>query len=341
MFLVVLEHVLRCYSESDMPLMNGAFQASFIHAISFFHMPAFFLLAGFCLGMSKKNVTGLQSYFAFEWDKVQRLMIPYFILCVVQLAAALAANKRTLDMVPSEMLNAFTIPLHGPASHGWFLIVLMLIFILWPLLRILTGNSVVAIFVAVTLLELVKNHLPSAFNSYYMETDRLIRYLPLFALGFMMARINGSNLLIWKPAAALMLLAGVSICAALCITLKTTDFLMNLPIRGIIYSIASLAGNFCGGVLIVKISVKAAQMTTIISRTLSHIGRYSYDIYLYHLLIAIGAVLVIGKLDISNNLILATSPFTYAASIFFAYLGCRIIRKNRLLTRFVLGDITT
>lgn len=65
--LMVIGHYIRSMLPSSI---------AFTRFIYHFHMPLFFLIAGFFYERSTRK----ESYGAFVWNKFQRLMFPYFIL---------------------------------------------------------------------------------------------------------------------------------------------------------------------------------------------------------------------------------------------------------------------
>jgi peptidoglycan/LPS O-acetylase OafA/YrhL len=338
MLMVVYEHLLRCYDDSPSPLMPSQTMHSVIHALTFFHMPTFFILAGFCQASSRRSLESLGDYGRFEWKKFRRLMIPYFVVCAVQLAGAIAAGIRSVHDIPSEIYRAIVLPVWGPAGHGWFLVALMSLFIVWPLLNLISGTRLMLIFIAAALLDIYKVNLSAHFNLDMFQIDILITYLPVFAFGAVICRLNRGKLLGFDPVGFAMITLVASALVALCISLKTSSFLETSPLRPVIYSTASLTARISGGTAIIKLSVIIENSLRSLAGFFCHLGRYSYDIYLYHILTITIMITIIEKLNLSPAMTVVSAVFAYIGAIAAAYAGCRIIRISKRLSSLILGD---
>ncbi len=305
MGLVVYEHLLRCYSESLVSIVENTLMAPLIHILTFYHMPVFFVLAGYCMAISRRNVETLGDYRRFEWRKFQRLVIPYLFVCVLQLAAAIAVGARAFGDIPSEAYKAIVTPVYGPAGHGWFLMALMSIFLLWHPLNWLFRKEAVLIFVILAFLEIYKRAFTTNFNADFLQLDTILRYLPLFAFGVLIAGIEPRALFTAKPIYFVFLLAASILLTALCVSLKQTSLLENNSFRPLIYDSAGLAGRICGGASVIRLSAFIEKLLPAAGKCLAHIGLYSYDIYLYHILTIMAFVTFIAEVPLKIEHILS------------------------------------
>ncbi|AHF13657.1 hypothetical protein BARVI_03575 [Barnesiella viscericola DSM 18177] len=104
----------------------------FTRFIYHFHMPLFFLIAGFFYESSTRK----ESYGAFVWNKFQRLMLPYFILSWVIIGVKIGLDNYlqvdhpvTLD----TLYRVFYLPEAG--YFLWFVYVLFLVFCIVPFFK--------------------------------------------------------------------------------------------------------------------------------------------------------------------------------------------------------------
>ncbi|HJG89100.1 MAG TPA: acyltransferase family protein [Barnesiella viscericola] len=105
---------------------------AFTRFIYHFHMPLFFLIAGFFYERSTRK----ESYGAFVWNKFQRLMFPYFILSWAIIGVKIGLDNYlqvdhpvTLD----ALYRVFYLPEAG--YFLWFVYVLFLIFCIVPFFK--------------------------------------------------------------------------------------------------------------------------------------------------------------------------------------------------------------
>jgi peptidoglycan/LPS O-acetylase OafA/YrhL len=214
----------------------------------------------------------------------------------------------------------------------------MSIFIVWPVLKFIFRGNAVLIFAAAALLDIYRESIAGYLDLDVFQIGILITYLPVFAFGAVICRTNREKLLSFEPltfAATAFLGAAL---AALCISLKTTSLLETSPLRPFIYDIASLGGKIFGGVAVIKLSVIIARLLEKTGAFFAHLGRYSYDIYLYHILTLMIMITIVDKLNLSPSLTKAAASAVFIGAVAAAYAGCRIIRMNKRLSSVILGD---
>ncbi|MFI4912565.1 MAG: acyltransferase family protein [Sedimentisphaeraceae bacterium JB056] len=338
MLLVVFEHVLRCYNDTFIPIVSEQMMHTIIHAISFFHMPVFFLIAGFYMARNYKGESTLSDYSRFQWTKFQRLMIPYFVVCTLQLAAGIAGGIRNAGDIPNEIYKSIVTPVNGPAGHGWFLVALMSFFIIWPILEYIFRKNCILIFLTLSILDIYKNDIGEHLNLDIFQAKVLITYLPVFAIGVMIGKKIPQKLLSSGSAQLSVTWPIALLLAYLCIALKTTTLLEDSDLRPLIYSLASQTGRIFGAVAIIKLSMILPKISARFAGYIAHIGRYSYGIYLYHIIAIMILITVISKLDISDNAAKISSIAVFIIATAMAYTACRIAQLNKTIARLCLGE---
>ena len=112
----------------------NAFPGEWIEFIYLFHMPLFFLIAGFLFAASKR-IEQL-NFGRWLWEKALRLLTPYFVLSALALVPKYALEHSGIsDLTPEYILTAFFVPRQNVWGHFWFLPVLFFLYFLFGLLR--------------------------------------------------------------------------------------------------------------------------------------------------------------------------------------------------------------
>lgn len=112
----------------------SSFPGKWVEFIYLFHMPLFFLIAGFLLAESKSLMR--QSYGKWLWEKAQRLLTPYVVLSLIAMIPKYALEHNGLSgLTPGYLLTAFLMPREGIWGHFWFLQALFWMYAVFGLLR--------------------------------------------------------------------------------------------------------------------------------------------------------------------------------------------------------------
>jgi len=146
----------------------------YLHDFIFtFHMPLFFLLAGYVY--KQKN------YILYLRAKAKRLLLPYGCFCLISLVLHMVAGDAVSEKT-SLMDGLKSILLSG--GDYWFIYVLFIIFMIYPLIDRLCSRSFMCL-VGVTLLFAVQLFvsLPNLFS-----IENVIYYLPYFMMGNMLKK---------------------------------------------------------------------------------------------------------------------------------------------------------
>ena len=117
---------------SDWSRFSGTVLETLIHVIYTFHMPLFFVIAGFLFYHSDAiERKGFQNWFL---DKSLRLLIPYLVLSYGALFPKFYVEHGGFSAFTAmDLLNPVLIPRRGVWGHLWFLPVLWMSYLLFGL----------------------------------------------------------------------------------------------------------------------------------------------------------------------------------------------------------------
>ena len=195
--LVILEHILEFFPRYGMHVFYTNFHHDASYVLKYIHISIFITIAGILVGLSRRQVSGIGQYARFEQKKFFRLMLPYFSIATLQLLLKLFVPGRGISEVPSAVLGTIVAPHGGGMPHGWFLVSLMTIFLLWPLIRPLTegkllwpllGSLIVVAVLPISWPEYAGVVHGRIDTSPYFELQRTTWYLPIFVIGYWYGR---------------------------------------------------------------------------------------------------------------------------------------------------------
>jgi len=336
---VILYHVLQYFPRLGMPFPDAAAMKELVLVLPYIHMPAFCLLAGTMLGVGGKNVRTLGDYGRFERKKFLRLILPYLSLSILQGAIKLFATARGLDEIRNEVLAVFIVPHGGAMPHGWFLYMLMLIFLFWPLLRPVVDSKAMPLLLTVLVGIAVW---PIAWPLYYrtvggqpdstpyFELHRLSWYLPMFVIGYLYGRHAWSQR---RPRVLAVVLAGGIF--ALGLLSRHPAFLPEsetVAFRAVKW-VASLSGGFFVILLCGWWSERPGREPSILIKA----GYYSYDIYLFHVIVGHALVMALRKAGMSGAVTYVLVPGVVVTSALISWGIGQALRRVRPLAFLLLG----
>lgn len=336
---VILHHVLQYFPRLGMPFPNAAALRELSLALPYVHMPVFSLLAGAVVAARGRKVRTLGDYAQFERKKFLRLMLPYFSLSILQGTIKLFATARGLDEIKNEVLAVFVVPHGGAMPHGWFLYMLMLIFLFWPLIRPVAESRAVPLLLAVLIGVAVW---PIAWPLYhrtlvgqpdstpYFELHRLSWYLPMFIIGYMYGRHRYSQ---GRPRGLAVVLAGVLFALGLLSRLQAIlPESEDVAFRATKW-LASLSGGFFVILFCGWWGSRPGRTQSILAKT----GYYSYDIYLFHVIVGHAMVLALRKLGAGGTVTYVLVPTVVVASALISWGIGKALRRVPPLAFLVLG----
>ena len=129
-FLVILGHAIIVY---PINLQENAYCSALFSFISTFHVRLFFVVSGYCYSFRG-------DYKTYLTKKTHRLLIPYYVFCLVEMLAKLVFSGQ---INRPRTIGEFLIRTLFYGGDIWFLWTLFLIFVIFPLLDLLLrkGNS--------------------------------------------------------------------------------------------------------------------------------------------------------------------------------------------------------
>ncbi|MEQ8484120.1 MAG: acyltransferase [Pseudomonadales bacterium] len=175
-FLVVLGHIV-----AGQPPEGNRWFSHVITIIYSFHMPFFMYLSGFVMLYSYKRIESIAAYWDYVWSKTKRLA-PGFLLfaLIILLGKILSSRFLHVDNMPPDfwrgLIDILVVPGESSAKTLWFIYVLLELYIVFPILMILTGGRYSLIITVALILHFV----PA--TRVFMIAD-LFEYLVYFAIG--------------------------------------------------------------------------------------------------------------------------------------------------------------
>ena len=313
-FLVVWGHYL--------PQNAPAYWIFSVDAIYRFHMPTFFFLSGylFAYGGGLAGAGGLGRIIA---GKLRRLAYPFFTIALISLGLKLAASRLVHLEHPANAQSIFNLvldPVHSFMPLLWFMYVIMIMFILFPLgLRIFKKPY----YIFGALLVLYFLPWPDIFS-----LPQLFHNFPFFVGGYLLGRrvnLDCTDFGKLKYLAPIVLAFGLLF------------HMFHISYNSLSHNALDLLLGFLGiaGVLILSRMILSAGWGNL----LRSIGFYSMSIYLLHTLFASPVRILYLKLVASPaRLFLAVALValglgTYGPLILEKYL----LRRFALTRKLILG----
>lgn len=313
-FLVILGHAIILFPVN---LHEIPWCASMFAIISCAHMPLFFLVSGMCY--SYKG-----DYKAYITKKVKRLIIPYIVFAILELAAVQLASGAV--RVAVSLLS----DIKGSLLYGggyWFLIALFVIFLIYPILdKLINKNKYVRIICFVLMLVL---YIASPDKIKLFQIGSALKYLFWFSLGVYVRRNYSMETILstdqpgWKTGLKIALFAVLWI-GIFCAFKTSTE--LALRIKDLFVTIAGLLCSF--------MLIRTKWFNDIFAR----FGKYSLQLYLVNCF-ALGAsrLFVCNVLGVESAAIIIA--FNMLVDFIIAYLVIKYICERIKPVRIVMGMI--
>ena len=298
-FLVVLGHAIILFPVN---IHEDFFYGTLNKIIYSFHMPLMFVISGFCWSFSDYR-TSLQKKFL-------RLVIPYTAFNLI-------------DMLPRQILASLvrrpkpfieslkTMLLYG--GEFWFLYVLFIIFMLYPLIYRLAGSGRLRMITAAVILFCVSYH---GVSISVFQTGKVIYYLFFFHAGVMMRHFCLSEGKFRK----------INI-PAFIIPLSWTLWFILIFYAGQPRILTALAG------------ITASCLTAkyeLFNKAFSCFGKYSLQIYLLNgITLGISRALICNVFHIYNPTIIVA--FNVFIDFFVSYAFIKYVCERSRIIRFIMG----
>ena len=284
-------------------------------------MPLLFMLSGFLFRFASPNEQ-INSYALFFKRKVPRLVYPYLVASLVLFAVKLVVGAFFTLQHPANLRALYYIavdPLKGPATALWFIYALALMYFIYPALRMIARNDLVAFALSIGMM-----YLPAT-ETFCLRP--MLTHLPFFLFGILIAgRVDFDEM---KARWALVLVLGGAIVFSTVLLGKN----MGQP-----QSARFLAG-MSGSLLIIGVSrFLTKPVGNVIGKAFELVGFYSMSIYLFH-------TVFLGVVRIMQHDVLAIHEYFWVGALVGIALAIvapaliekHILRKFALPRKYILG----
>ncbi len=281
--LVVLGHAI----SGAWAYENNLIWSNIYSLIALFHMPLFFIISGYLYQKNYKK----RSLSNNIVRKVAALGIPYIIYNVVY---ALVGQLTGDDKYNIQNLRLIG---YRPISHFWFVYVLLIIYIIYPLMNKLIHNNI-ALFLVILLVNIIISLCNLHISGF--EVSRCIYYSLFFSFGTILLIYNFRKLMNNKKM--------IIICTAFFI------LICGLNIAGYSNIIFNILGGITGTILVMAISAVTKE------NFIFKLGKFSLPIYLYHSLIVSFSRKVLMLLKINNlSIVILVTSFVGVMLSYYIY----------------------
>ena len=278
-----------------------------------FHMPLMFFISGILSGKIIKLQNGAERV-AYVKDRFLRLMVPYFAIAFLYLPFKLLLSKFANQ--PYDISGIWKLFLgENPDGGLWFLYVLFLAQVVMCFL-VRKDNLRLSAIASVLVATLI-----TVFDTKWFRIDDAIFYICFVVAGLYYAN-NGT----FEKKMSL----GATSIAGLLLVVSVSVFLLTESLYCRLFS------GFFGTALIIGVS-RNINVHTIIGRTLTTLGQYTMDIYIFH-----GILMVMVRILFYS--VLGWNYYLCCAILFFVglvvpvLLSKYIVRKVPLFRCVFLGD---
>ncbi|ARN57496.1 acyltransferase family protein [Sedimentisphaera salicampi] len=325
--LVMLEHAIEVTEYFGWPLVITS------KCFSTFHMPVFFTAAGFMLALGGREKFSPNNYLSFEKKKFMRLIIPLFVITAITFTGELAIGESSLSEAGDVFYRMIFYPLSSPAGHGWFLITLMNIFLIFPFIIRLCDKSKLTLIVVFAIC-MMPASLPKHEYACFLELERTRWYLMFVLFGYyVFARLE-----INRRGNMLAALSFTAIAAAGCMQVSEWVSAGQSWVTFEVLRLMKLLFSFTGMLGMFYLASCIAGRGGMIKAFFSKLGRFSYDVYLYHLIAGMVCGVILSKVGIPEEYSWLMLIIIYAASGIGSFIFGQILRKSRLLSKIMLGS---
>ena len=244
-----------------------------------YFLVVFFLVSGYLYAHSSRK-----SLSASVKSKVMRLLVPYFSFALVNLSVKLLAPGLVNKKV--ESVSDYLVSLFVYGGELWFLYVLFLIFMIWPLLvqqmqRYQIGGTILGLAVMEILMARDSMEGPFLYHEF-------IYYSVFFLTGYLLKDVRRDVLQRWQSCMV----------AAVLFLLLCVVFVMDIHIP---YVDAYVKGAI-GCLFVWTLSFQLLKIA-FLARPLAFVGKYSLSYYWLN-----GFALVISRCVVINVLHIVSSP---------------------------------
>lgn len=281
--LVVVGHVLQDVRKLPFSCDLGAPIDFLVDLLYAFHMPLFFVLSGLLAGSPGGGLHGRPRVLVLVRSKASRILLPYFSVSLVHISLrALVYERIAVSELPAKLLTL----LYAPTGHLWFLYALFSIFLLTPMLEQLLGQRRWAVIIVLGFMA----GLGERANLEVCEIGRILQFALYFYFGVLMGRSTVSEGDSWPWMRRYVALFAFAFFGLVYLRQGPRSGVSWVILRAlgehnllwILWVLQALAGSM---VFIRFGQVLSGYPLAAFARGARMLGRYSYDIYLFHFIL--------------------------------------------------------
>lgn len=186
-----------------------------------FHMPLFIMISGYLFNMTR--IAKKWDFLPMLKEKWLRLGIPYIVFIILAMVIKLFYHDgRPLDMSAVGIISNFTHPFEGALQEMWFVAVLAVYFVCYPVYPYLLRQK----WVTWTVLTIGSGmfFIPMGSMTNFLALDRVVHFFVFFFTGIAISR--------WKWERYITHQTSVAVTAALFIVATIFDIPLLLPMSG-------------------------------------------------------------------------------------------------------------
>jgi len=318
--LVVIGHVLIGFLTAEMyPQMTNPI-SYVVCTLYSFHMPLFFAISGYLYGRYEQRAT-VEHYYSVAVKKLTRLGIPFLVFSLIQGLVHIGLNRYTNHTFsPSNLLTMIV----SPFDQFWFLYALLAIFLLAPLLELLTKKDglVFSILLALKYLPALLNiHIPLPFFEWFMA------YGLYFYAGTFFAR-HAQDMLTHKKVLGLGSLVYIALNAWF-YSHNPLNWVLGNPstVWATTLSVLLAFSGILFGLFITQVILMATSWSFNLFNLL---GLYSFEIYLLHTLPSAAMRIILQKFLHTDDFTLHLSLAVLLGIIIPVFIG-KLAKSNKAL----------
>ena len=305
-FLVVLGHSIIVY---PINLHENIYCDALFTAVSYFHVKLFFFVSGFCFSFRG-------NYGEYIKKKVFRLLIPYYVFCILEMIAKLIFSGQ---INRPRSLSEFIVNMLFYGGDYWFLWTLFMIFLIIPTIHSLLRRGPVWEFGCLAALLIISCFSPKID---LFEVQSTLQYLFWFSCGVVLRnhwrfeRYPGKK---WFYAVAAALLAFTQLAI---IWNNAFLYIVRFELCGAIGILLSLA----------------LTRYSWFNNAFSPFGKYSLQLYLMNgLLLGISRVVICNILGVTIPAVIIC--FNMLVDFFLSYLLIKYILSKIPFVRTLMGMV--
>ena len=271
-------------------------------------MPLFFLVSGYCFSFFEKG----ESYGTYFLKKCKRILVPHLFFSAIEILPRVIPNPYVHEQKElGEVLSDFVY--YG--GSDWFLRVLFMIVIVFPILARLLGRNARATLAVSFLLWAVKTYLPGHFL-----IDMAANYMLFFAIGWNL-RLEGNRIRDLTIGLKTILAGALAVAGFFALYLVTEN------------RYAELCCVLCSFPLFYGLAMRCGGL---VSAPLTECGRWSLQMYLFDAYaVVFTRTILVSFLGITNPIAIILGNFI--PDVCIVYLVSKYIAGRIDPVRFLCG----